>query len=76
MGDLFEYQNILEAVQCIAKDLAEIKAKLFGQPAAPAVAGMQAEPALPKFKKGKGSRRPPMTVVCRLWYMLAFGTEI
>ena len=57
MGDLFEYQNILDAVQHIAKDIAEIKAKLCGQPAAPAVAGMQAEPALPKFKKVKGSRR-------------------
>lgn len=57
MGDLFEYQNILDAVQHIAQDIAEIKAKLCGQPAAPAVAGMQAEPALPKFKKVKGSRR-------------------
>lgn len=57
MGDLFEYQNILEAVQRIAQDLAEIKAKLCGQPAALAVVGMQAEPALPKFKKVKGSRR-------------------
>ena len=57
MGDLFEYQNILDAVQCIAKDLAEIKAKLCVQPAATAVVGMQAEPALPKFKKVKGSRR-------------------
>jgi hypothetical protein len=57
MGDLFEYQNILEAVQHIAKDLAEIKAKICGQPGAPAVVGMQAEPALPKFKKVKGSRR-------------------
>ena len=56
MGDLFEYQNILEVVQRIAQDLAEIKAKLC-QPAAPAVVGMQAEPALPKFKKVKGSRR-------------------
>ena len=57
MGDLFEYQNILEAVQHIAQDIADIKAKLCGQPAAPAVVGMQAEPALPKFKKVKGSRR-------------------
>lgn len=57
MGDLFEYQNILEAVQCIAKDLAEIKANLCAQPAAPGVVEMQAEPALPKFKKVKGSRR-------------------
>jgi len=57
MGDLFEYQNILEAVQAIARDLSEIKAKLCGQPAAPGVVEMQAEPALPKFKKVKGSRR-------------------
>lgn len=57
MEDLFEYQNILEAVQRIAQDIAEIKAKLCAQPAAPGVVGMQAEPALPKFKKAKGSRR-------------------
>lgn len=57
MEDMFEYQNILEAVQRIAQDIAEIKAKICGQPAAPAVVGMQAEPALPKNKKVKGSRR-------------------
>lgn len=56
MGDLFEYKIILEAVQRIARDLAEIKAQLCGQPAATAVVEMQAEPALPKFKKVKGSR--------------------
>ena len=57
MGDLFEYQNILDAVQCIAKDLAEIKAQICGQPAAPAVVEMQAEPAQPSRRKPKGSRR-------------------
>lgn len=57
MEDLFEYQNILEAVQRIAQDIAEIKAKICGQPAAPGAVGMQAEPALPNRKKVKGSRR-------------------
>lgn len=57
MEDMFEYQNILEAVQCIAKDLAEIKAKLCAQSAAPAVVEMQAEPAQPSRRKPKGSRR-------------------
>lgn len=58
MGDLFEYQNILEAVQAIARDLAEIKAQLCAQssepsqPAAPA-----AEPSQPSRRKLKGSRR-------------------
>lgn len=57
MGDLFEYQNILDAVQGIARDLAEIKAQLCGQSAAPAVVEMQAEPAQPSRRKLKGSRR-------------------
>lgn len=55
MGDLFEYQNILEAVQGIARDLAEIKAQLCAQPSQPAAPA--AEPAQPSRRKLKGSRR-------------------
>lgn len=55
MGDLFEYQNILEAVQAIARDLAEIKAQLCAQPSQPAAPA--AEPAQPSRRKPKGSRR-------------------
>ena len=58
MGDLFEYQNILEAVQAIARDLAEIKAKLCRQPSQPSQpAAPAAEPAQPSRRKPKGSRR-------------------
>lgn len=58
MGDLFEYQNILEAVQAIARDLAEIKAQLCAQPSEPSQpAAPAAEPAQPSRRKLKGSRR-------------------
>lgn len=58
MGDLFEYQNILEAVQAIARDLAEIKAQLCAQPSQPSQpAAPAAEPAQPSRRKLKGSRR-------------------
>ena len=61
MGDLFEYQNILEAVQAIARDLAEIKDKLCRQPSQPSQPSQPdapaAEPAQPSRRKPKGSRR-------------------
>lgn len=58
MGDLFEDQNILEVMQGIARDLAEIKAQICAKPSQPSQPAAQAaEPAQPSRRKPKGSRR-------------------